>query len=57
MNAQQYDVAIPQYSAALSLNPPSPQALLIKRSKAYVAGGLWNDALDDANKVRQFYCT
>lgn len=57
MNAQQYDVAVSQYSAALSLNPASPQPLLIKRSKAHAAGGLWDDALNDANKVCQFYCT
>ena len=57
MHVRQHDVAISWYSAALSMNPATPQALLIKRSKAHAAGGLWNDALNDANKVCQFYCT
>ena len=46
-----YDVAISQYSDALFLNPVAPQGLFIKRSKAYMAKGLWPDTLSDANKV------
>ena len=45
------DDAVSHYSAALALDPASPQDLLIKRSKAYLAGGSWEVALDDANKV------
>ena len=52
MSAEQYDDAISQYSAALSLDPAAPQGLLIKRSKAYIARGWWEDALNDANMVR-----
>ncbi|KAF8551251.1 hypothetical protein OG21DRAFT_1512971 [Imleria badia] len=49
-DAQQHDDAIIQYSAALSLHLPSPH-VFIKRSKAYMAVGQWEDALDDANQV------
>ncbi|KAF8552355.1 hypothetical protein OG21DRAFT_1511593 [Imleria badia] len=48
---QQLDEAISEYSAALSLDTVPPSGLLIKRSKAYVALALWEDALNDANKV------
>ena len=51
MSAGQHDVAISQYSVALSLNPAAPQGLFIKRSSAYIARGLWQDALNDANEV------
>lgn len=51
MAAQQYDEAITQYSAALLLNPATSQDLIMKRSKAYTAKGLWDDALRDANQV------
>ena len=54
MSAGRHDVAISQYSVALSLNPAAPQGLFIKRSKAYLAKGLWQDALNDANKVCPF---
>ena len=54
MNAERHDVAISQYSVALSLNPAAPQGLFIKRSNAYIARGLWQDALNDANKARPF---
>ncbi|KAF8547208.1 hypothetical protein OG21DRAFT_1501672 [Imleria badia] len=50
-NAQRYDDAITLYSAALSLNLASPQDILIKRSKVYMAKGLWEDALDDTSRV------
>ena len=52
--AQQYDDAITRYSATLSLDPAVPQDVLIKRSKVYMAMGLWEDALDDTNQVRHF---
>ncbi|KAG8220672.1 hypothetical protein J3R82DRAFT_2958 [Butyriboletus roseoflavus] len=52
MNTQQYDEAISQYSAALSLNPTTPQAqIFVKRSKARAARGLWEDASNDANEA------
>ena len=54
MGAQRHDDAIAQYSAALSLNPAVRQDILIKRSKVYVTKGLWKDALDDTNQVRDF---
>jgi tetratricopeptide (TPR) repeat protein len=54
MNAQQFEEAISEYSSVLSLDPVEPAALFIKRSGAYVALSLWEDALNDANKVRSF---
>lgn len=54
MDAQHHDDAIVQYSAALALDPAFPQDILIKRCKEYVAKGLWEDALEDANRVRCF---
>ena len=51
MNTRHYDEAISQYSTALSLDPVALQGLFIKRSKAYIAGGLWEAALNDANQV------
>ena len=54
MNSQQLDEAISEYSAALSIDPPAPQGLYIRRSKAYIARSMWEDALNDANKARSF---
>lgn len=54
MHIQRHDEAISEYSAALSLDPALPQNLFIKRSKAHVAKGLWNNGLQDADKVRPF---
>ena len=50
--AQRHDDAITHYSVALSLNPAVRQDILIKRSKVYVTKGLWEEALDDTNEVR-----
>lgn len=52
---RQYDEAISNYTSALALNFPSPQSILIKRSKAFIATGSWKEALDDANQVRHFF--
>ena len=41
------------YPTSLVLKPGTLQNLLIKRSKAYMAKGLWVEALNDANKVRR----
>ena len=54
MGAGQHDDAISWYSAALSVDPTAPQGLFIKRSKAYIARGLWDAALSDASKVCPF---
>ena len=54
MNARQYDIAVSQYSTALSLDPPTSQVLLAKRSKARAGMGSWQDALNDANEVPHF---
>ncbi|KAF8129297.1 hypothetical protein EV363DRAFT_1400038 [Boletus edulis] len=51
MNAGRHSAAISHYSAALALRPAAPPSLFVKRSKAYVAGGLGELALNDANKV------
>ncbi|KAI6038673.1 hypothetical protein EDC04DRAFT_1931148 [Pisolithus marmoratus] len=46
-----HDDAVTQYSTALSLNPPNRADLLIKRSRALAAKGLWQDALQDADEA------
>ncbi|KAI6045477.1 hypothetical protein EDC04DRAFT_60772 [Pisolithus marmoratus] len=51
LRSAKYDDAITQYSAVLSLSPPNPADLLIKRSSARAAKGLWEDALRDANEA------
>ncbi|KAF8546776.1 hypothetical protein OG21DRAFT_1527604 [Imleria badia] len=55
MNVRQHDEAISRYSAALSFSPTNPQDLHLKRSKARANKGLWNDALNDANEVPEFF--
>ena len=50
MNTKQYDEAVSQYTAALSLDPANPQDLLVKLSMA-CAEGKWKVALNDANEV------
>lgn len=54
MNHEQHGDAITYYSTALALDPATPRSIFIKRSKAYLAAGLWEVALNDANKVRSF---
>ncbi|KAF8554678.1 WD40 repeat-like protein [Imleria badia] len=51
VDTQQYDDGISYYTTALSLDPPSPQGILIKRRKAFLATESWKRALDDANQV------
>ena len=51
IGARQHDEAISQYSAALSLNPTTPQALFAQRRNARVVTGMWEDALNDANEA------
>lgn len=50
-DSRRQDEAIFQYSAALSLNPASPQSIYIKRSKVYMEMGAWEHALDDTKLV------
>ena len=52
--ARRYDEAISLYTTALSLKPRSPQGILVKRSKMYIAVGSWEEALRDANQVHHF---
>ena len=54
MSVKHYNEAVSQYTAALSLDPTSPQGLLVKRSKAHANKGEWKDALNDANEVVYF---
>ncbi|KAF8119884.1 hypothetical protein EV363DRAFT_1440067 [Boletus edulis] len=51
MNAGRHSDAVSHYSAALALRPALSTSLFIKRSKAYIAGGFSEAALNDANKV------
>ena len=57
MNTKQYDQAVSQYTAALSLNPVSPQGLLIKRSNAWVGKGAREDALNDMKEWARLMLT
>ena len=54
VNARHYDEAVSLYTAALSLDPSSPQNILVKRSKAFADKGEWKDTLSDANEVIYF---
>ncbi|KAF8415204.1 hypothetical protein L210DRAFT_103217 [Boletus edulis BED1] len=54
MNVQKYNPAISLYTTALSLDLTAPQDIFIKRSKAYIAKGSWEEAMDDANEVHLF---
>ena len=60
LDSREYDGAIAQYTSALYLDPADPTEILVKRSKARVAKGLWGDALVDANEARAscgIHCT
>ncbi|KAN0087988.1 hypothetical protein V8E55_006609 [Tylopilus felleus] len=46
-----YSGAVSHYPTSSAVKPTMLQNLLIKRSKAYMAKGLWVEALNDANKV------
>ena len=52
LDSGEHDNAIAQYTSALSLDLADPTEILVKRSKARAAKGLWADALVDANEVR-----
>ena len=54
-DAQQHDEVISHYTIALSVNSGSPQDILLKRSKAYLACGKLKHALDDANQACRFF--
>ena len=49
---EQHGGAVSHYPTSLVLKPATLQNLLIKRSKAYMAKGLWEEVLNDAKKVR-----
>ena len=46
-----HDNAIAWYTSAISLDPPNPINILVKRSKARASKEMWQDALMDANQV------
>lgn len=54
MQLQQHDAAIEHYSAAVSLQPLKPDAL-VKRSRARAAKELWDDALQDTEDVGMIF--
>ena len=56
-NAKQYDESIAQYTAALSLDPVTPQDLLVKRSNALAGKGARVDALNDAKEWARLMLT
>ncbi|KAF8128156.1 hypothetical protein EV363DRAFT_1085280, partial [Boletus edulis] len=49
VDARRHEEAITHYTTALSLKPPTPQDIIIKRSKAFVEIGSWKEAVDDAD--------
>ena len=49
-NAKQYDEAVSQYTAALSLDLARPQGLLIKRSNAWMGKDAREDAVNDVKE-------
>ncbi|KAF8129217.1 hypothetical protein EV363DRAFT_1169374 [Boletus edulis] len=51
MNAGRHSDAVSHYSAVLALHPAARPSLFMKRSKAYIAGGFSEAALNDANKA------
>jgi hypothetical protein len=51
MESLRHGEAHKYYSAALSIQPAETRGYFIMRSKGRMAKGLWEDALDDANKV------
>ena len=52
VSEERHGAAASHYPTSLVLKPATLQNLIIKRSKAYVAKGLWVEALNDAKKVR-----
>ncbi|KAN0087823.1 hypothetical protein V8E55_006444 [Tylopilus felleus] len=54
MDAQRHDKAISYYTTALSLSLACLQGILIRRSKAWLATGSWENARDDADRVIVF---
>lgn len=54
MDARQYDKAISHYATTLSLDPPLPRDILVKRIKACIEIGHWKEVADDANQVYHF---
>ncbi|KAN0087902.1 hypothetical protein V8E55_006523 [Tylopilus felleus] len=51
VSEERHGAAVSHYPTSLVLKPATLQNFLIKRSKAYVAKGLWVEALNDAKKV------
>ncbi|KAN0078203.1 hypothetical protein V8E55_010260 [Tylopilus felleus] len=51
VSGERHGGAVSHYPTSLALKPATLQNLLIKRSQAYMAKGLWVEALNDANKV------
>ncbi|KAF8546152.1 hypothetical protein OG21DRAFT_1215477 [Imleria badia] len=51
VDTQRYNDATSHYETALSLDHLSPQRILIKRCRAFLATGSWKQALDDANQI------
>ena len=52
MRSKNYDSAIAEYSAALTITPVALPNLFVKRSETRAALCLWEDALKDADEVR-----
>ena len=52
VNDERHGGAVSHHPTSLVLKPATLQNLLIKRSQAYMAKGLWVEALNDVNKVR-----
>lgn len=54
VDSKQNEEAHRHYSAAVSIYPANAQGFFVLRSKLCMAKGSWEDAIDEANQVRQF---
>ena len=55
MDSHQYDEALKYYSTAQSIHPPDTPGSFILEGKVCVTKGLWEDAIVQAEQVRQFH--
>ena len=54
MDSHQHDEALKYYSTALSIHPANTPGFFILRGKVCMTKGLWEDAIEEAEQVRQF---
>ena len=55
MDSHQYDEALKYYSTALPIHPADTPGSFILEGKVRMTKGLWDDAIVQAEQVRQFH--